>query len=83
VLSSFDWRDKIESSHGLPKIDLLMKRRSAIFTPMPAELNYVQRKHTTTDRPCLTAVGIGTNATCRLHRAMSAFRGNPEDICSQ
>src|SRR6266849_407572 len=20
--------------------------------------------------------------TCRLHRAMSAFRGNPEDICS-
>jgi hypothetical protein len=28
VLSSFDWRDKIESSHGLPKIDLLMKRRS-------------------------------------------------------
>jgi hypothetical protein len=28
VLSSFDRRDKIESSHGLPKIDLLMKRRS-------------------------------------------------------
>ena len=26
---------------------------------------------------------IGTNATCRLHRAMSASRGNPEDICSQ
>jgi hypothetical protein len=73
VLSSFDWRDKIESSHGLPKIDLLMKRRSAIFTPMPAELNYVQRKHTTTDRPCLTAVGIGTKRTCQ---------GRPDDVCS-
>jgi hypothetical protein len=23
-----------------------------------------------------------TFATCQLHRAMSAFRGNPEDICS-
>jgi hypothetical protein len=27
--------------------------------------------------------GFGTNAKCRLHRAMSAIRGNPEDICSQ
>ncbi len=26
--------------------------------------------------------GDGTFETCRLHRAMSAFRGNPEDICS-
>jgi hypothetical protein len=26
--------------------------------------------------------GIGTSATCQLHRAMSALRGNPEDICS-
>ena len=25
---------------------------------------------------------IGTFETCRLYRAMSAFRGNPEDICS-
>jgi hypothetical protein len=24
----------------------------------------------------------GTFETCRLHRAMSAFRGNPEEICS-
>jgi hypothetical protein len=26
---------------------------------------------------------IGTNTKCRLHQAMSAIRGNPEDICSQ
>ena len=25
---------------------------------------------------------LGTFETCRLYRAMSAFRGNPEDICS-
>jgi hypothetical protein len=25
---------------------------------------------------------VGTFETCRVHRAMSAFRGNPEDICS-
>src|SRR5216684_916481 len=25
---------------------------------------------------------IGTFATCQLHRAMSAFRGTPEDMCS-
>jgi hypothetical protein len=25
---------------------------------------------------------IGTFATCQLHRTMSAFRGNPEDMCS-
>jgi hypothetical protein len=25
---------------------------------------------------------VGTFATCRLHRGMSAFRGTPEDICS-
>jgi hypothetical protein len=25
----------------------------------------------------------GTNAKCRLHRATSAIRGNPDDICSQ
>jgi hypothetical protein len=25
---------------------------------------------------------VGTFETCRLHRAMSAFRSNPEDICS-
>ena len=24
----------------------------------------------------------GTFETCRLHRATSAFEGNPEDICS-
>jgi hypothetical protein len=27
--------------------------------------------------------GIGTNAKCRLHRAMSEFGGKPENICSQ
>ena len=26
--------------------------------------------------------GFGTFETCRLHRAMSAFRGSPEDNCS-
>jgi len=26
---------------------------------------------------------VGTFETCRLHWAMSAFGGNPEDICSQ
>jgi Domain of unknown function (DUF1330) len=30
----------------------------------------------------ITASGFGTFDTCRLHWAMSAFRGNPEDICS-
>jgi hypothetical protein len=25
---------------------------------------------------------IGTFETCRLYRAMSAIRGNPENICS-
>jgi hypothetical protein len=42
---------------------------------MPAELNYVRRKHTTTDRLCLTAVGIGTFETCRLTSGMSVNRG--------
>ena len=27
-------------------------------------------------------VAIGTFETCQLLRAMSAFRGNPEDMCS-
>src|SRR5437016_12368488 len=26
---------------------------------------------------------VGTFATCPLNRAMSALRGNPEDICSE
>ena len=73
MLSSFAWRDKIESSHGLPKIDLLMKRRSD-FHADARQLNYVQRKHTTTDRPCLTAVGIGTLETCRLLRKCPLIR---------
>jgi len=28
------------------------------------------------------AIHLGTFATSRLRRAMSAFRGNPEDMCS-
>jgi hypothetical protein len=26
--------------------------------------------------------GFGTFETCQLHCTMSAFRGNPEDMCS-
>ncbi len=29
-----------------------------------------------------TTSEIGTFETCQLYQAMSAFRGNPEDICS-
>src|SRR5450631_4209986 len=45
---------------------------------MPAELNYVQRKHTTTDRPCLTAVGIGTKRTRSRSSPRPGVEGRPE-----
>jgi hypothetical protein len=42
VLSSFDWRDKIESSHGLPKIDLLMKRRGDFHADRSRGVQFVR-----------------------------------------
>jgi hypothetical protein len=32
--------------------------------------------------PRVTAAAIGTNAKCRLHQAMSEFKGKAENICS-
>jgi nitrite reductase (NADH) large subunit len=43
----------------------------------------VQRPASTRRSNRLATSGVGTNAKCRRHRAMSVIRGNPEDICSQ
>jgi predicted porin len=64
-----------DRSHGCPRSTRMMSS-AAVMHPCHRVLARPRR------RKSAATSASGAFETCRMHRAMSAFRGNPEDICS-
>ena len=73
---------------GVPQIARELAWIFVVFLdPCKADVQFDSYRHLAiwnmTLRPWVTTLAvIGTFATCQLYRAMSAFKGNSEDICS-